>query len=342
MKIALDAAAGDVGLAPNIEGAIMAANAWGLEIALVGPAADLEAALAARGVSASDKRFSIVDAPEVVGMAEDPAAACRSKPRSSIMACAELAASGGAAGLVSAGHSGAAMVACLWHMKRLPGVLRPAIAAPVPTLKGRSVLLDAGANADCKAWHLLQFAVMGSIYARQVHKVERPTVGLLSIGEEECKGNELVKEALPLLRCSGLAFHGAIEGRDIPAGTTDVVVCDGFAGNVAVKTMEGTGAAIFTILKGELLRGSLYKVAGLLLRGPFSRLTQRMSYDEYGGGPLLGVNGNAVVCHGRSNAKAIGNALRVAGELASAGVNEQITKAIEAMKSSLESVKAGI
>lgn len=336
MKIALDAAAGDNGAAPNIEGAILAANSHGLKIALVGPAKDLEAGLRARSISPSDPRFEIVDAPEVIAMGEEPAAACRAKPRASIMACALEAASGRADGLVTAGHSGAAMVACLWHLKRIPGVLRPAVAAILPTLRGRSVLLDAGANAECKPWHLLQFAVMGSAYARAVLGIKRPSVGLLSNGAEDSKGNDLVKEALPLLKCSGLNFRGPVEGQDVPEGRADVIVCDGFIGNVTVKVMEGTGAAVFTMLKAELGGKRRYRVGGLLLRGPLRRLKSRMSYDEYGGAPLLGVGGNAVIAHGRSNARAIANALRLAAELAKAGINDRIQEGLAAFQTDME------
>ena len=340
MKIALDAAAGDHGCAPNIEGAIQAANAWGLEILLVGPAQALRRELAARSISKSDPRFEIVDAAEVIAMGEEPAAACRAKPQASIMVCARLVAEGRAAGLVSAGHSGATMVASLWHLKRIPGVLRPAIAVPVPTLKGATVLLDAGANADCKPWHLVQFAAMGSIYARHILKVERPRVGLLSIGEEETKGNELVKETMPLLKGSGIDFRGPVEGRDIPAGTADVVVCDGFMGNVAVKLMEGMGSMIFASLKAELMSRLAYRLAAQALRGPLGRVRKRMSYDEYGGAPLLGVRGNVIICHGRSNAKAVANALRVARELAETSVVSQIRKAVEALQGGLEAAQA--
>lgn len=339
MKLALDACAGDLGPAPNIEGAIAAANRFGVEIALVGPAGAIQAELSKRGVAAGDPRFEIVDAPDVIAMEEDPAAACRAKPRASVMVCAELVASRKAQGLVSVGHSGATMVAALWHLKRVPGVLRPAIATLIPTPARMSVLLDAGANADCKPWHLLQFGVMGSIYAQTVLGVQKPTVGLLSIGEEECKGNELVKEALPLLKSSGLEFYGTVEGRDIPAGTTDVIVCDGFVGNICVKLLEGTCSTVFGMLKRALMENPVRKFAAVLLRKPFGELKKRLSYDEYGGAPLLGVDGVAIIAHGRSNAKAVMNALRVAKELADGNVASRIKDAIEQVKSSLETTR---
>ena len=320
MKIALDAVGGDHGLTPNIDGALQAANAFGVELVLVGPEAAIRAELSSRGIGPGDARFEVVDAPDVVGMAEEPAAACRAKPRSSIMVCAEMVGTGRAAGMVSAGNSGATMAAVtLWHVKRIPGILRPAIAAPIPTAKGVTILLDAGANVDCKPWHLVQFAMMGSLLAQHVYGIANPTVGLLTIGEEEGKGNDLVKEAFVQLKASGLNFAGSVEGRDIPAGKTDVVVCDGFVGNVVVKTMEGTAAAVVGLLKAELTGSWRYKIPALALRGPFSRMKKKMSPDEYGGAPLVGVNGVVIVSHGSSNARAIAHAVRAAAKSAESG-----------------------
>ncbi|MEK7859539.1 MAG: phosphate acyltransferase PlsX [Elusimicrobiota bacterium] len=342
MKLVLDAAAGDFGLSPNIEGAIQAANELGVQLLLVGPAAEVSSQLNSRGVASGDQRFEVIDAPDVIGMGEDPVAACRAKPRSSVMVSAELVASGRAEGLISVGNSGATMVAALWHLKRLPGVLRPAIAVAVPTERGMTLLLDGGANTECKPWHLLQFAVMGTIYAQRVMGVAKPKVGVLSVGEEDSKGNDLVREAIPLLRAAPVAFHGAVEGRDLAAGTVDVVVCDGFTGNIAVKLIEGTASAIFSFLKAEIHSGPLNKLGGLLLRGAFARLKKRMSYDEYGGAPLLGVGGTVIIAHGKSNAKAVANAIRTAKRLIETGVNEAIKSSIEQMKVNLESPKVQI
>ena len=328
MKIALDAAGGDNGLAPNIDGAVQAANAWGIDLILVGPADKIRAELSARGVAQDDPRFEFVDAPDIVAMDEDPAAACRAKPRASIMVAAELVAQSRASGLVSAGHSGATMVAALWHLKRIPGVLRPAIAVPVPTAMGVTVLLDGGANVDCKPWHLVQFALMGSILYRHLHGKKDPPVGLLTIGEEEGKGNDLVKETFPRLKSSGLVFHGAVEGRDVPMGKTDVVVCDGFVGNVLIKTMEGTASAVMGMLKAEILAKWRHRLAGVLLKSTFTRLRRKMSYDEYGGAPLVGVNGVVVVCHGGSNARAIAHAIQFAAKSAAAGIVPAMQEAI--------------
>lgn len=328
MRIALDAVGGDFGLPPNIEGAIQAANAFGVELLLTGPADKIRAELSARGIPEGDPRFEIVDAQQCVGMDEEPAAACRAKPNSSIMVAAKMAAEGKAAGFVSAGNSGATMVAALLHFKRVPGVLRPAIACAIPTTKGVCVILDAGANVDCKPWHLVQFAMMGALLARHVYGIAEPTVGLLSIGEEEGKGNDLAKEAFPLLKSAGINFFGCVEGRDVPAGKTDVVVCDGFVGNVLIKTMEGTAMAMMSQLKGELMSSWRYKIATLALRGPLSRLKRKMSYDEYGGAPLVGVNGVAIVSHGSSNARAIANAIRVAAKTAEAGLPRELKEVV--------------
>jgi glycerol-3-phosphate acyltransferase PlsX len=339
LRIALDAVGGDFGLTPNIEGAIQAANAFGVELILAGPGDKIRAELSARGIAENDSRFEIADAVECVGMDEEPAAGCRSKPNSSIMVAAELCAKGRAAGFVSAGNSGATMVAALLHLKRVPGVLRPAIACPVPTAKGVTVLLDAGANVDCKPWHLVQFGMMGALLARHVYGIPEPTVGLLSIGEEEGKGNELAKEAFRLLKTAGLNFFGCVEGRDVPAGKTDVVVCDGFVGNVLIKTMEGTAMAMMSQLKGELMSSWRYKLATLALRGPLSRLKRKMSYDEYGGAPLVGVNGVAIVSHGSSNARAIANAIRVAAKTAEAGVPKALKEVVARAAATEEKVQ---
>ncbi|MBI3565290.1 MAG: phosphate acyltransferase PlsX [Elusimicrobia bacterium] len=320
MRIALDAVGGDHGLTPNIDGAVQAVNAFGVELVLVGPEAAVRAELSKRGISENDARYRVVDAPDLVGMDEEPAAACRAKPRASVMVCAELVKRGEAAGFISAGHSGATMVAALWHLKRIPGVLRPAIAAPIPTAKGVTLLLDAGANTECKPWHLVQFATMGTILVRHLYGIAEPSVGILSNGEEDGKGNDLVKETFPHLKTAGLNFKGAVEGRDVPMGKVDVVVCDGFVGNVLIKTMEGTAAAVVGLLKGEIVAKWKYKLPALALRGPFARLKRKMSPDEYGGAPLVGVNGVAIVSHGSSNARAIAHALKAAAKVAESGL----------------------
>ena len=336
MKIALDAAGGDAGLGPNLDGAVRAVRELGVELLVAGPERALRDGLAARGMTPGDSRVEILPAESAIGMDEEPVAACREKPDASIQRAAEAVASGRASALVSAGPTGATMVAALWHLKRLPGVLRPAVAAPFPTARGTTVLLDAGANADCKPWHLLQFAMMGTIYARLALGVAEPSVGLLSNGEEESKGSELVKEALPLLKHSGLAFKGPVEGRDLPAGTVDVIVCDGFVGNAMMKACEALAGSIFDQLDSAAAASPVRRLGARLMEGALRDLKARLSWDAYGGAPLLGVDGAAVVCHGRSNGTAVFSAVRAAKALAESKVNEEIKSSLEKMKGNLE------
>ncbi len=338
MRIALDAHGGDYGIRPNIEGALLAAKKLPHEIILVGRDPEIREELRRLG-AADPERIKIVHASQVIEMASEPVEECRSKPDSSLMVCAGLVHDGKADAFVSAGNSGAIMVAALLKMKRIPGVIRPAIAAPLPTLKGTTLLLDAGANMDCKAWHLAQFAVMGSIYMKSLFKIEEPTVGLLSIGEEESKGGALVQETLPLIKNMGVNFKGPLEGRDIPEGLTDVVVTDGFTGNITLKLYEGTAKVIFKMLKEQIMRKFTYKIGAMLMRKVFSELKTRTSADVYGGAPLLGVNGVVLVCHGRVTANAIFNAVRVSGELAASGMVEHIKKQMEQVKDKIAMAK---
>jgi glycerol-3-phosphate acyltransferase PlsX len=231
------------------------------------------------------------------------------------------------------------MVASLLKIKRIPGVIRPALAAPLPTMKGTTVLLDAGANMDCKPWHLAQFAVMGSIYMTSLFGIENPSVGLLSIGEEETKGNALVQETLPLIKNMGLNFHGPVEGRDIPEGLTDVVVADGFTGNVALKLYEGSAKVVFKMLKEQIMRKFTYKIGAMLMRKVFTEMKIKMNVDIYGGAPLLGINGVVLICHGRITPNAVFNAVRVGGELASSGMVTQIKKQMEQVKDKIAASK---
>ncbi|MBI5743340.1 MAG: phosphate acyltransferase PlsX [Elusimicrobia bacterium] len=338
MRIALDAHGGDFGLKPNIEGALLAAKKLGHEVILVGRDPEIREELRRLGEDAP-ARISIVHAPQLVEMSAEPVEECRSKPDSSLMVAAGLVHEGKADAFVSAGNSGAIMVASLLKIKRIPGVIRPAIAAPLPTYKGTSLLLDAGANMDSKPWHLAQFAVMGSVYISSLFATENPTVGLLSIGEEETKGNALVQETIPLIKNMGVNFIGPVEGRDIPEGLADVVVTDGFTGNVALKLYEGTAKVVFKMLKEQIMRKFTYKIGALLMRKLFRDMKLKMSVDVYGGAPLLGVNGVVIVCHGRVTANAIFNALRVSGELAAAGMVEHIRKRMEQVKDRIAEAK---
>ena len=311
IAIAVDAMGGDHAPSAVVDGAVAAARHLTVKIALVGPRATVTAALA-QHPDWSSLGLEIVDASDVIGMTESPAAALRRKPAASIRVAADLVARKQAGALVSAGHTGATVMASYAAFGTIPGVDRPALAAAIPTLARPAVLVDAGANVECRPHHLLQFAVMGSVYARVAYGTERPRVGLLSIGEEETKGNDLTREAHRLLKASPLNFIGNVEGREIYSGSADVIVCDGFTGNVVLKTSEGLVETVETLL-GDELQGTFSSQVGYLLsRRAFRRFRRRVDYSEYGGAPLLGVAGLAIIGHGRSSAKAIRNAIALA------------------------------
>lgn len=329
MKIALDAMGGDLGPSVNVQGAIDACREWpDLEVVLVGDRTKLTQELKPYNLN-SHLKVQIYHAENIVGMHESPVEACRTKPDSSIMICAKLVAEGQVDGLVSAGNSGATMTASLLHLRRLEGISRPAIATILPTLQGHCVMLDMGANMDCKPKHLLQFAVMGSVYFQAMFKKSNPTVGLLSIGEEEGKGNELTLETHSLLKNSGLNYIGNVEGRDIPMGKADVVVCDGFVGNVVLKFGEGLAEAIIKLMKKELQGHPLALLGGLMIKGVLKTIKRKVDPAEYGGAPLLGIQGVSIVSHGGSNAFAIKNALRVAAELVRDNINMHIASQLK-------------
>ena len=268
--------------------------------------------------------MQVVEAPEVIDMAEAPAMALRRKPRASITVAVDTLRRGEADAIVSAGNTGAAMAAALLRLGRIEGIDRPAIAAVLPTLRGRAILVDVGANVDCRPKHLLQFAVMGSVYASRVLGIAEPRVGLMSNGAEPTKGNEVVIRAAELLRSSGLHFTGNIEGRDFFDGVADVAVCDGFVGNLLLKFGEGLALGIFTLLREELSRGPLVRLGVALATPRLRALARRMDYTEYGGAPLLGVNGICIIAHGSSKAKAIRNSIGVAAESVRARMVETI------------------
>jgi len=302
---------GDHAPSAVVDGAVAAARHLPVRLALVGSTAVVTEALA-QHPDWSSLSLEIVDAPDVIGMTESPAAALRRKPGASIRVAADLVAQKRARALVSAGHTGATVMAAYGSFGTIPGVDRPALAASIPTLARPAVLVDAGANVECRPHHLLQFAVMGSVYARIAYGTDRPRVGLLSIGEEETKGNDLTREAHRLLKASPLNFIGNVEGRDIYSGSADVIVCDGFTGNVVLKTSEGLVDTVEQLL-GDELRGTFSSQVGYLLsRRAFRRFQRRVDYSEYGGAPLLGVAGLAIIAHGRSSAKAIRNAIAMA------------------------------
>jgi glycerol-3-phosphate acyltransferase PlsX len=323
MRVALDAMGGDHAPREIVAGAAEAVRDLGIEVVLVGPEAQLREET--RLVS-SARELRIVDAPEVIGMAEAPAMALRRKRRSSIGVALDLVRRGEADAMVSAGNTGAVMAAALLTLRPIEGIDRPAIAAVLPTQRGRALMLDAGANVDCRPKHLLQFAVMGSVYAQRVMGVPSPRVGLLSNGEEDTKGNEVVIRAAELLRRSGLQFIGNVEGRGVFAGEADVVVCDGFVGNAVLKFGEGLALGIFSLLREELSRGLFVRLGVALARPRLRALAKRLDHTEYGGAPLLGVDGICIVSHGSSRARAIRNAIALAAE----SVRSQMVEAIRA------------
>ena len=311
VRIVLDAMGGDRGPEVNVEGALAAARELGSDVILVGDERVLAERLARQDVRGL--AVTIRHAPEAVEMGESPMAALRKKKHSSIRIGLELVKKGEADAFVSAGNTGAVMATALVVLGTVSGVERPAIAIVVPTATGQAVLLDAGANVDCKPRHLVQFAIMGHIYARHILERPRPRVGLLSIGEEESKGNELTREAFKALEEeSALNFIGNVEGRDVFSGSADVIVCDGFIGNVALKISEGLVETIFQLLRDELKQGLRARVGSFLLVPTFRRFKRRIDSAEYGGAPLLGVNGVCMISHGRSTSKAIRNAIRAA------------------------------
>lgn len=327
MRIAVDAMGGDHGPAPNVEGAVQAASELDIEVVLVGEESQIKEQLARLG--SSDARVTVHPAMQVVDMHESPAQVARKKRDSSIWIATDLVKSGQANAVVSAGNTGATMVAAFFLFGVIKGVERPAIAATLPTSTGTAVMLDVGANVDCTAEHIHQFALMGNEYGRHLFGTPNPRVGLLSIGEEDTKGNEVTKEAFGLLRSSPINFIGNVEGREVYNGSVDVIVCDGFIGNVALKISEGVVETIKKILMKEIVGSRLGRLAYLFLAGPLSRLRRRMDYAEFGGAPLLGVNGISIICHGRSSAKAIKNAVRRAKSLAESQLNELIQRDIE-------------
>lgn len=326
MRIALDAMGGDYAPQVTVDGAIQAAKLLKHEIILVGMENVIKAELAK--YKYDPKRISICNATETIGMDELPAQAVRQKKDSSMNVAARLVAEGKADAFVSAGNSGAAMASALLNMRRLPGVSRPAILTMFPTLKGVCALLDVGANVDCKPKHILQFAIMGKIYMEEVFNIKNPKVGLLSIGEEDSKGNELTLAAFDLLKNSGLNFVGNIEGRDITRGRTDIAVCDGFIGNIVLKFGEGVAEMMIKLVKEEFKAHPLAWASLPFLWAALKDLTKKVDYSEQGGAPLLGVDGICLISHGRSNAKAIKNAILAAQRFAEKNVNTGIAAEI--------------
>ncbi|MGD0917856.1 MAG: phosphate acyltransferase PlsX [Thermodesulfobacteriota bacterium] len=326
MKIAVDAMGGDFAPHAIVEGAYWASKRYGIKVVLVGDEDQVSKELSK--YPTSKLPIYIHHASHVVAMHDSPSVVIRRMKDTSIKVALDLAREGQVNGVVSAGNSGAAMALAMYIFKKLEGVDRPAIATIHPTLEGSTVLIDSGGNVDCKPFHLVQFAIMGDAYAKHILGKEEPRIGVLSNGEEEGKGNELTREVHEILSQTDLNYIGYVEGRDLNNGVVDVIVCDGFVGNVVLKISEGLWETISNILKLEAKDNIRAKVAYFLMGRAMRRLEKRMDYSEYGGAPLLGVNGNCVISHGHSSAKAIMNAILLASSLAKKKLNEHLIQEI--------------
>jgi glycerol-3-phosphate acyltransferase PlsX len=329
VTIAVDAMGGDHAPRPEVEGAIRAVKSLPVEVILVGRQDAVERELAEFPEWRS-LPIRVQHASEVITMDDSAAKAMRTKKDSSVRVASRLVREGVAQGFVSAGNTGAAMATAKTVQGVIKGVDRPALASVFPTLKGPAVMVDVGANVDCTPQMLAQFAVMGEIYSRVIFHTSRPRVGILSIGEEEHKGNDLTRTAAPLIRKLPINFIGNVEGRDLYSGEADVIICDGFIGNVALKVSEGL-VDVFKHMLQESLKATITRQIGYVLsRAAYADFKKRLDYSEYGGAPLLGVRGVCIICHGRSNANAIRNAVRVAAEFAEGRVNERIEEELKA------------
>lgn len=320
---------GDDGPGSIVDGALVAARHLQIGLLLVGDRGAIERELA-RHPGAGSLDVQILDTPEAIGMEESAAAALRRKPRASIRLAAEAVKRGDAAAVFSAGHTGASVMAAHGAFGRMPGVDRPALATIIPTRRTPAVLLDSGATVECRPQHLVQFAVMGAAYARVALGCASPRVGLLSVGEEETKGNELTREAHQLLKAAPIAFVGNVEGRDVYAGEVDVIVCDGFTGNVTLKISEGLVDTVERLLHDELSATFGTRVGYLLSRQAFRRFRKRLDATQYGGAPLVGLNGLCIVGHGRSSAKAVRNAVAMAARYVNDGLLEKLSREVGA------------
>ncbi|MCI1821162.1 MAG: phosphate acyltransferase PlsX [Megasphaera sp.] len=330
MKIAVDAMGGDYAPEEIVLGAIDAVKTYKYDVVLVGNQDRIREVMAQYGATEND-RLTIVQASQVIEMGEHPAQAIRKKKDASIVVATKLVKQGACDAVVAPGSTGAAVTAALLGLGRIPGIERPSIATPIPSKEGITVLLDSGANANSKPKHLVEGAIMGYHYAKYILGISNPTVGLLNIGEEDSKGNEVAQATYPLLeKLKTISFYGNVEGRDIPEGTVDVVVCDGFVGNVILKFGEGMALFIIRLVKDTIKEsGFVAKLGALAVLPVLKALKKRLDYTEYGGAPLLGVNGSFIICHGSSKAKAIKNAIRVAGELVEQDVVGHIRSSME-------------
>lgn len=329
MRIVLDAMGGDFAPRETVLGGIQAAEARpDHEIALVGDRAAIEAEIEASGGSLPPN-LGVVHASQVVAMDEKPVEAIKKKPDSSILRAIKMVAAGEADAIVSAGNTGAMVAAAALNIRCLPGVRRPGIAISVPTATGHCTLIDVGANLNCKPLHLCQYGVMASVFHAALFQCEQPRVGLLNVGEEESKGSPIIREAAALLAKAPVKFVGNAEGRDIFLGSHEVVVCDGFVGNAVIKAAEGFGEALAGILRSAIFRDVWGRLSFNLMRPVLLNLQRRVDFADYGGGPLLGVEGGVIISHGRSNARAIRNAIQKAVSFIRADVNGSISRMLQ-------------
>ena len=328
MPVAVDAMGGDSPLSIQLEGAVRAANELGIEVVLVGHETQIKDRL--RNMPHSANKMRIVHCEEMVEMDESPSQALRQKKDSSIRVAMDLHKRGEVDAVVSAGNTGAAMATAKFVLKSIPKIDRPAIATLMPSTQRNSpfVILDIGANTDCKPEYLLQFALMGGAYAQTMMNIDNPRVALLNNGEEEGKGNQNLKETYPLLKKSTLNFHGNIEGKSMYQNEVDVVVCDGFVGNIALKVAEGTFDFVRSVLKQEIQNSWLAQIGSLAMRAPFQSLKDRADYSEVGGAPLLGINGVVIICHGNSKPHTIRNAILHARQCAELNLNDTISREV--------------
>lgn len=327
-RIAVDAMGGDLGPAVVVPGAVQAAREANLALTLVGREEEVRAGLSGLDLTGLD--VAVAHAPEVAGMDEKPSDILRRKKDSSIHLACRLVRDGAADGVVSAGNSGATAACGMFILGRIPGISRPALASIMPTAKQPMVLIDVGANVDCKPYHLFQFGLMADVLCKDVLGKERPRVGLLSIGEEEGKGNVQVKGAFELFKLASLNFVGNVEGRDIFSGNVDVAVCDGFVGNVALKLSEGLGASLARMLKAELTSSVSSRIITKLMGSSLRRFEKFVDYAEYGGAPLLGLQGIVIVSHGSSNVMAVTNAVGMAVKFVQTGASEHLVEELSA------------
>jgi glycerol-3-phosphate acyltransferase PlsX len=327
MKIAVDAMGGDNAPSALVEGAILAYRELGIESILIGNSEKIDAEFVRLG--ACGLPIEIREATQVIEMGESPSRSLRSKTDSSMRVAAELVKSGDAGALFSAGDTGGAFAVSLHVLRRMKGVLRPAIAALIPTLKGFSIMLDVGANLLPKAQNLFQFGVMGKVYSEMALGIPNPTVGLLNVGGEESKGTDALKSAYQLFSKSDLNFMGNVEGNTIFQGSVDVIVCDGFSGNVAIKVSESLSEMLTTLLREEVTHSVRSKIGYMFLQNGLKSMRKRTDYSEYGAAPLLGLNGLTMIGHGRSDSKAVKNALRAASRLMDKGLNSKIQDEVD-------------